>query len=128
MKTHELYHTLEKASKKFEEALGFEDSEPLRESTIQRFEYTFELSWKLMSSMLKDQGVEEYGIKNILRASAKLGLIVNIDDWFEFAHARNLTSHLYKEEVADKVYKIATGTFFQEVQSLLQNSSSQTSI
>ena len=40
MKTAELLNQLIRASKKLEEALGFENTEPYREATVQRFEYT----------------------------------------------------------------------------------------
>ena len=74
MKTKELHKALQKALTKIEEALNFPKTEPMREATIQRFEYTFELSWKLMSSILKDQGNETFGVKNIIRNAARLNL------------------------------------------------------
>lgn len=101
MVTNELKQSLVKAHNKMEEALTFPNTEPMREATIHRFEYTFELSWKLMSSILKDQGLEEYGVKNIIRSAARLGLLDTEEDiklWFEFANARNQASHIYKED------------------------------
>lgn len=122
MKTLELQTALQKANIKFTEALNFEDSEPLRESLIQRFEYTFELSWKLMSSILKDQHIETYGVKNILREAYRIGLIIDIEKWLKFAEARNLTSHLYKESVAKDVAKTARNNFKESVDLLIKSS------
>lgn len=110
-KTQELYQSLALALKRMQEALGFPRSDPMREATIQRFEYTFELSWKLMSSILKDQGNETYGVRNIIRNAARLGLINNPERWLEFADARNLSSHIYKDEIAAKVFAVATSDF-----------------
>jgi len=107
MITFELQNALKNASLKLEEAMNFPQDEPHIESTIQRFEYTFELSWKLMNSILKDQGIETYGIKNIIREANRLGLIDNLDVWFKFALARNQASHIYNEKIAKEVYDVA---------------------
>ena len=121
MKTTELYNQLKKATLKLQEAQAFPNTEPMRESVIQRYEYTFELSWKLMSSILKDQLIETYGVKNVIRESAKLGLIDNVDQWFEFALARNKASHIYLEKIAQEVYLIAKGNFLEHVRLVLDN-------
>jgi len=119
MKTHHLYKQLQNAVDKLKEAQSFEKTEPLREATIQRFEYTFELAWKLISSIAHDQGIEVYGIKNVIRDGAKLGLIDDTAKWFKYALARNKSSHGYKEEIAIEVYKVATGDFVDAVNNLL---------
>ena len=79
-----------------------------RDSVIQRFEYTFELSWKAMAKVLSaDRPLEDQSVKGILRESAKQGLISNLPAWFEFQEARNITSHTYNEKTADEVYVVA---------------------
>ena len=123
MKTPELYTQLERAVGKMKEALIFPHDEPHKESTIQRFEYTFELSWKLMSSILKDQGIESYGVRNVLREGYKLQLIDNIDAWFKYADARNQTAHIYRQSVADEVVGVAKGGFVEDVKALLEKAS-----
>lgn len=121
MKTVELRNNLQNALLKMAEAMSFPEDDPYVESTIQRFEYTFELSWKLISSILKDQGLETYGVKNIIREGARLGLIDNTDLWFEFANARNLSSHIYNQPIAQKVYQVAKSNFIAEVEKLIQS-------
>lgn len=123
MKTPELYIQLERAVEKMQEALMFPNDEPHKESTIQRFEYTFELSWKLMSSILKDQSIETYGVKNVLREAYKLQLIDNVDTWFKYADARNQTAHIYRQSVADEVVGVAKGGFVEDVKKLLEKAS-----
>jgi len=119
MKTEEVRKTLIDATAKLEEAMEFPLDDPHKESTIQRFEYTFELSWKLMSSILKDQGIESYGIRNILREAKNLGLIDDIATWFRYADARNQASHIYNEKIAEEVYNIAKGGFLQKLKDLI---------
>ena len=122
MTSLELKQSLERALAKFVESKDFPDSEPMRESAIQRFEYTFELSWKLMSSLLKDQSIEVYGVKNTIREAAKLGVIESVERWFMFALARNKAAHIYKEEVAREVYDTAMSGFDVLVKDLLLKS------
>ncbi|PIZ65704.1 nucleotidyltransferase [Candidatus Roizmanbacteria bacterium CG_4_9_14_0_2_um_filter_39_13] len=123
MKTAELYTQLERATGKMQEALTFPNDEPHKESTIQRFEYTFELSWKLMSSIINDQGIESYGVRNVLREGYKLQLIDNVEVWFKYADARNQTAHIYRQSVADEVVAIAQGGFVDDVKKLLETTS-----
>ena len=114
-KAQNLFNSLNKALEKMEEALKFENSEPFRESTIQRFEYTFEISWKLMAEILRDEGIDIVGMKSTIREAARLDLITDVNLWLKFADARNLTSHIYKEEIALEVYDIATHGFVEAV-------------
>lgn len=76
----------------------------VRDAIIQRFEYTYELSWKTLRRYFKEnQNADEFHIKNIWREAAKHGLIDESECWFEFHKARNRTSHTYSRKVADQV-------------------------
>jgi len=46
-------------------------------------------------------------LKNIFREAYKQELIQNLDKWFDYLEARNLTSHTYNEETAEETYKQA---------------------
>lgn len=118
-KTIILLNHLKRASVKLEEALSFEDTEPYRESTIQRFEYTFELAWKVMGSILADEGIESFGVRNVIRNAARLGLLADPTKWFNYADARNKSSHVYREDIAADVYETARGSFLEEVKALI---------
>ncbi len=77
----------------------------VRDATIQRFEYTFELSWKLMKRYFKvNNNIDIFNVKDIFREAGKQQLIENVEAWFEYLEARNLTSHTYDEKIADKVF------------------------
>lgn len=76
-----------------------------RDGAIQRFEYTFELAWKMMQRVLKQQGVEAGSPKQVFRAALKIGLIDDLDQWFSFLEKRNLTVHTYNEDTADEVFE-----------------------
>lgn len=110
-KINKLLSDLKEAVLRLDEAYERYDKPDLsrleKDGTIQRFEFTFELSWKLMQAVLSDQHKQTYGVKTIIRESAKLGLIDSPTKWFGFLDARNLTAHTYKQETADEVLKKA---------------------
>ena len=98
------YHDLEKALKKLNEALKQPETELNRDATIQRFEFTFEMSWKIMHSIIKVTNPKLYGVKAIIREAANAGLIDDPKAWLDFLEDRNLTVHTYKEELAKQIY------------------------
>lgn len=95
-----------KALKSLSDVLREPFSALIRDAAIQRFEYTFELSWKLMKRYFKvNNNLDIFNVKNIFREAGKQQLIENVETWFDFLEARNLTSHTYDEKIADKVYQ-----------------------
>ncbi|CAN5386229.1 hypothetical protein BH11ARM2_BH11ARM2_03890 [soil metagenome] len=95
--------------------------EYIRDSVIQGFEYTYESAWKLMRRVLLHEigltGAEGAARRELFRMAAQEGLIPDPMPWFEFHDARNLTSHLYDERAAERVYQVA-GRFLPEVRAL----------
>ena len=106
-KAKSLFVDLQKASQKLSIALHLPPTEINRDATIQRFEFTFELFWKLLQTILAKNGIEAYGPKNAIREAGKLGILDNVEEWLEFLTARNLASHTYNEKLAKDVYKEA---------------------
>lgn len=74
-----------------------------QDSKIQRFEFTFELCWKLMQEIERDARLPIAGARNTIRQAAQLQLIEDPAIWFEFLELRNETVHLYQLEIAKKV-------------------------
>jgi len=97
---------LEKALDSLKRAILQPKNEFSRDSVIQRFEYTFELSWKLLTKILEANSgpLADNSVKAVLREAARLGSIQSLDLWFEFQKARNITSHTYNEGTAEEVY------------------------
>ena len=85
------------------------DDEELRDACIQRFEYTFELSWKMLKRQLEQElpnpsEVDSYSYRQLYRVGAERGLVDDVEAWFDYRELRNITSHTYDEEKAAKVY------------------------
>lgn len=101
------YSDLKKALARLEEALGQPPTIMNQDASIKRYEFTFELAWKLMQSILRKNTTVVYGVRNTFREAARLNLITDPKVWFDFLDARNLTVHTYKEPIARRVYKKA---------------------
>ena len=109
---------LERATRRLAETLALKPTQIHQDATIQRFEFTFELAWKAMQSFAFQKGMKAVSPKDTLRTAAQLGLIKDIEDWFDFLDARNLSSHLYDEKMANLVYQQAK-KFHLEVEKLI---------
>ena len=85
-------------------------SELEMEGLIQRFEYTFELGWKVLQDLLKYKGCESVQSPNgTLQKAFEDGLISDHDGWRRMAKARVTTSYTYNEgdaiEIVRKIYE-----------------------
>jgi nucleotidyltransferase substrate binding protein (TIGR01987 family) len=75
-----------------------------RDGAIQRFEYTFELTWKTAKRVLENSGITSPSPKSVIRDMAQQGWIQDAELWFGFLKARNWTVHTYKEHTAQTVF------------------------
>ena len=76
-----------------------------RAGIIQFFEMTFELAWKVLKDYLE---AEEYLVKSpreTVKQAFQIGLIDNGHIWMDALSNRNLTTHTYDEELANKMTK-----------------------
>ena len=105
-------------------ALAQPKNEYLRDSVIQRFEFTYELAWKALKRYLEqEEGAENVDIlqrRDLYRMAAEKGLISDPVAWFGYHRARNETVHTYQEAKADEVYAIAA-EFVKDAMVLLAN-------
>ncbi len=102
---------LARAIESLERAAAQPKDEFVRDSVIQRFEYTYELAWKLRKRHLeRDEGtenVDRLNRKDLYRLAWAKGLITDVSAWFGFHQARNTTSHAYHEDTAEAIYAVA---------------------
>ena len=81
------------------------------DATIQRFEFCFELAWKLMKAVLEYDGIEVNSPRSCIRESWKQGLIPDAQEWLEMMEKRNLSSHTYNENTAREIYCEVKGRY-----------------
>jgi nucleotidyltransferase substrate binding protein (TIGR01987 family) len=109
----------EKSLKSLKAALAQPKDEFIRDSVIQRFEFTFEISWKTLKRYFEwNQNLSESNIKNLFREAGKQALIDSVENWFSYQIARNESSHTYNENKAEEIYQIA-GRFATDAEMLL---------
>lgn len=110
---------LENAVSRLDEAI--KDSKKIELSTlkdgvIQRFEFTLELSWKILKTYLVNEGIDCVNTpKSVVREAYKAGIIKNGEIWIEMIDDRNLTSHIYSQSMADDIYLRITKKYFKEL-------------
>lgn len=76
------------------------------DATIQRFEFSFELAWKLMKLVLDYEGIEVSSPRSSIREGWKQGMIADADTWLDMQEKRNLSTHTYNESTALEVYRL----------------------
>lgn len=64
---------LEDAIDRLSETLRMKPTRVNKDATIQRFEFTFELSWKAMKSLAFIQGIELVSPRESIRTAAQIG-------------------------------------------------------
>ena len=83
----------------------------VRDATIQRFEYTFELAIKMMMRVLEAMpsapDLDRMPFRDMIRLAAEAGLVTDPETWFGYRDARNMTSHAYDEKKAELVFEAA---------------------
>jgi nucleotidyltransferase substrate binding protein (TIGR01987 family) len=120
--------SFEKAVKSFKEVLQEFNKDKtntfIRDSVVQRFEYTYELSYKMMRRYImiiaaNKTEIQEMGFQNIIRTASEKGLLLgDLRRWCEYREKRNITSHTYDSQKADMVVSIVAG-FLKEAEFLL---------
>lgn len=91
---------------RLKEALEEDISNPLIfDGVIQRFEFTYEMAWKLMKSYLEYEGLAAGDSpRSVFKEAFAAGLISAGEVWIDMIDARNLTVHTYNEKIAKKIY------------------------
>ena len=101
----ETLERLNRALARFSEALALPVSEGANlDGTIQRFEFTFELTWKCAKRALALKGIDARSPRDAIKECYGLGWIDDEQTWVDMLTDRNRTSHTYVEEIAHEVY------------------------
>lgn len=90
------------------------------EGMIQRFEYCFELGWKLMKDLAWEGASQQVkSPKGAIAWASGNGLVEDAEVWVDMVSSRNLTSHVYDfHEVQPVLIKIK-GPYLQAFNGLL---------
>ncbi|MCX6274356.1 MAG: HI0074 family nucleotidyltransferase substrate-binding subunit [Bacteroidetes bacterium] len=93
------------ALKRLEEVLQIPADDIIRDSAIQRFEFTIELAWKCIKLFLEEKkGIVCLAPKDCLRLAFQHGLIDYDEFWLDMIDMRNMTAHSYDEQISKEIY------------------------
>ena len=120
---------LARALARLEEGLALARADPasdiIRDGVIQRFEFTYELSWKMLKRHLErvtaDTGqADTMTFFQLIRAGSERGLVrSDVHEWKRFRDARGITSQIYDLDKALEVFAVIPD-FAEEVRHLLE--------
>lgn len=103
----ELLEDYQKAVSRLDESLNESLSKGsiVIDGTIQRFEFTFELAWKVLKAALEFQGIGTATPRSAIKEAFRAQWIKNGQGWIDMLEDRNKTSHIYNEKQAAGIYK-----------------------
>jgi nucleotidyltransferase substrate binding protein (TIGR01987 family) len=102
----------ENALQRFSEALARDINKDslVLDAAIQRFEFCFELSWKVLRRYLAREGINASTPREVFKEAFKLGWLAEGDAlWSRMITDRNLTSHTYNQKTALDLYSRLPG-------------------
>ena len=101
------FQNYEKALKRLSRAIevvkATPDDDLLQSGLVQTYEYTFELAWKTLKDYLTLEGFEVRSPREAIRQGFQSGYIMNGEDWLQALADRNLTTHIYDDEIIIRV-------------------------
>lgn len=76
----------------------------VKDASIQRFEFVFELFWKCLKKICFFEGFEVNSPRSSFKKAFSLNLLQEESLWLQMIEDRNRTSHTYQEELAEEIY------------------------
>lgn len=89
-----------------------------RAGIIQFFEMTFELAWKVLKDYLESEGYTVKSPRETVKQAFQIGLIDNGHVWIDALSNRNLTTHTYDEELANKMTNEILSAYIPELEKM----------
>lgn len=103
------FQNYEKAFQRLSRAINVVKATPdddlLQSGLVQTYEYTFELAWKTLKDYLELEGFILRSPRETIRQGFQSGYITNAEDWLQALSDRNLTVHIYDDEIISRVLK-----------------------
>ena len=87
------------------EVLAAPENDIVRDSAILRFELTFEVAWKLVQVLVREQGYAANSPRQAFQQAFAMGWITDEEVWADIIKARNTAVHVYRQEYAEALYQ-----------------------
>jgi nucleotidyltransferase substrate binding protein (TIGR01987 family) len=103
-----------------------------KEGIIQRFEYTFELAWKVLKDRMQADGLilDQISPKAVVRQAYASGYVDDAEAWLDMIGDRNLMSHTYDfakfeaviDAIRNRYLPVLENRYFGWMEDLLEDS------
>ncbi len=94
----------ENALKRLKEAVEIAKDELDKDGVIQRFEFTVELLWKALKTVLLYHGIECYSPRDCIKQAFKANIINDDEIILDMLEDRNLSSHIYNKSTSEEIF------------------------
>ena len=122
-KREEKYEKFVSAVSRLEEAVsdfGQVKLNSVRDGAIQRFEFCTELAWKTVREYIIEQGYTDINSpKSVMKTAFSDGLLDSEQGWLDILESRNITSHVYDEKTAEKIFESIKNTYINLFKDLI---------
>ncbi|NLW33658.1 MAG: DUF86 domain-containing protein [Fibrobacter sp.] len=120
---HQRFQNFTNAYATFCRTLQRQESEPedeiIKMALVQAFEFTYELSWKVIKDFLEHEGFDDVlSPKKTIRTAFQAELITDAEKWMDMIQKRNLASHTYNETVLEETVTYIRNDFFPLIRKL----------
>ena len=105
MKKDALKKDFEDILSRWGEVLAEPENDIVRDSAILRFELTFEVAWKLVQVLVREEGYEANSPRQAFQQAFAIGWITDEEVWADIIKARNTAVHVYRQEYAERLYQ-----------------------
>jgi nucleotidyltransferase substrate binding protein (TIGR01987 family) len=129
---------LRRASEALHKSYGFMKSdlardvalyEQFRAASIQAFEFTYEVAFKMLKRRLEltvtSSEIDQMTYMQVIRSAAEAGLITDVARFRDYREKRNITSQSYNSEKAETIVSILAA-FTEDIRFLLSQLQSTT--
>ena len=98
-------NNFEKGLSRLKEAVERAKDDLDKDGVIQRFEFTIELLWKALKTVLAYQGIECYSPRSCIKEAYKSYLIEDDEIILDMLEDRNRSSHIYSETTSEEIFE-----------------------
>ena len=96
---------LDKAYKTLQKAVDIAENDLERDGTIKRFEFTFEVLWKMLKINLDYYGIDCNSPKICIKEAFRNKLIDDGEIFLDMLEDRNKITHIYDDETAGQIFE-----------------------
>ena len=97
------FEKFQKAVKRMDEGIKKAKDQLDNDGVIQRFEFTFELTWKTLKLFLLNEGIITKSPKEALKEAFRFSLIKDETCFLDMLTDRNQSAHIYSEDISKEI-------------------------